>query len=211
MPDNKSYENIVVNVLDNTTQKVIANKAVVVANETSAGNGLTGTDGNAVIELLPLSAKIKYSITGGLIYAPENPVVGEDYTLTYEPLTGNVLKSITVDGVELENLSDYQTSYTFYKVNSDHEIEIVFGPAEETNEVVSGDTTNTAETPEGTLSSGESMTTEGTSTAVNDSTSSTPKTGDTSNFAGLLLGMTAALCASVGVTSIRKGLKKRNQ
>jgi len=54
---------------------------------------------------------------------------GSSYTVAYEPESGYMLKSVTVDG-EAVDISAYGSSYTFDNVSKDHHITVVFGKAD---------------------------------------------------------------------------------
>ena len=68
---------------------------------------------------------ITTAVTGGYISADTRVRKGASHTVTYEPDEGHVLKSITIDGKEVD-ISAYPTEYTFENVSSDHIIEVVF-------------------------------------------------------------------------------------
>ena len=54
---------------------------------------------------------------------------GESFTVEYAADGGYMLKSVTVDGIAVD-INAHPTSYTFDKVDSDHDISVVFGKAD---------------------------------------------------------------------------------
>ena len=211
LPDDKNFKNLVIGIKDNSTSEPVVDKYVVVSGNAGTGEGTTDESGNANIKLLPDSATIKYSVYGGYIYTPDEAIVGKDYTLTYEPYAGWVLKSITVDGVQLEDLTDYQTSYTFYAVDADHEFSVEFAPAED---MVVDDETNTTTTDE--VSAAQDSTTDETGdsgdtsdTSSDSGSSDIAKTSDENPIYMLLMAAGAAICALVATLRARKFLERR--
>ena len=72
----------------------------------------------------------KYRIDTEVINGTIDPAIteiveGDTKTITYKPKDGYVLKSITVDGVEVD-ISKYPNSYTFSNINQDHKIKVVY-------------------------------------------------------------------------------------
>ena len=52
--------------------------------------------------------------------------MGENRTINYSPTPGYELRMITIDGQALDNLDNYQSSYTFSNVVKDHHIKVIY-------------------------------------------------------------------------------------
>lgn len=75
--------------------------------------------------------KISYEITtevkNGTIDSGGKVFVGDDSTITYEPQKGYKLKSIEVDGVEVD-INEFASSYSFLDIQENHHIKVVYEP-----------------------------------------------------------------------------------
>ena len=60
------------------------------------------------------------TMTGSNLY-----MAGQNIKITYKPVNGKKLKSVKVDGKAV-NIQTYKSSYTFKKLNKNHNIEVIF-------------------------------------------------------------------------------------
>lgn len=78
---------------------------------------------------VPEVYNIKTSVEHGTIDPSiENVDGGSTKTINYAPDTGYQIKSVTVDGQEV-NTADHPTSYEFANIDSNHKIHVVYEPA----------------------------------------------------------------------------------
>ena len=78
---------------------------------------------------VPEVYKIGTSVEHGTIDPSiENIDGGSTKTINYAPDTGYQIKSVTVDGQEV-NTADHPASYEFANIDSNHKIHVVYGPA----------------------------------------------------------------------------------
>ena len=69
--------------------------------------------------------KITTSVTNGTIDPSCDVYKGDKKTINYAPKDGYKLKSVTVDGTEVD-ISQYPSSYTFTNLDKNHEIAVVY-------------------------------------------------------------------------------------
>ncbi|MDU6012041.1 MAG: SHIRT domain-containing protein, partial [Slackia sp.] len=69
--------------------------------------------------------KITTSVTNGTIDPSCDAYKGDNKTINYAPKDGYELKSVTVDGAEVD-ISQYPSSYTFTNLDKNHEIAVVY-------------------------------------------------------------------------------------
>ena len=81
--------------------------------------------------------EVEYEIDTSKTYTIETQVIngtisegkevngGDDTTVTYQPLEGYILASVTVDGVEV-NIEDFKDGYEFTSVIANHTVEVVY-------------------------------------------------------------------------------------
>ncbi len=69
--------------------------------------------------------KITTSVTNGTIDPSCDVYKGDNKTINYAPNDGYKLKSVTVDGTEVD-ISTYPNSYTFTNLDKNHEIAVVY-------------------------------------------------------------------------------------
>ena len=69
--------------------------------------------------------KITTSVTNGTIDPSCDAYKGDNKTINYAPKDGYKLKSVTVDGAEVD-ISKYPSSYTFTNLDKNHEIAVAF-------------------------------------------------------------------------------------
>lgn len=75
------------------------------------------------------SFSITTDVENGTITDGADVKNGESFTVEYAADSGYMLKSVTVDGTAVD-INAYPTSYTFDKVDRDHDISVVFGKAD---------------------------------------------------------------------------------
>ena len=74
----------------------------------------------------PHTYRIDTEVINGDITPPIKEIVeGDTKTIIYTPNPGYVLKSVTVDGVEVDT-NQYPSAYTFSNINQDHRIKVVY-------------------------------------------------------------------------------------
>ena len=69
---------------------------------------------------------VKGSCTNGTLKGVNRYLTGTTVKITYKPISGKKLKSVTVDGKKV-NIKKYPNSYTFKNLNKNHTVTVVFG------------------------------------------------------------------------------------
>ena len=77
------------------------------------------------IILRPNTYNINTTCVNGTISETHMYLAGQKATITYSPMSGKKVKSIKVDGKNI-NTSKYKNSYTFNNLNANHKVEVVF-------------------------------------------------------------------------------------
>ncbi|MGR1083458.1 hypothetical protein ACUYFE_05445, partial [Olegusella massiliensis] len=97
-------------------------------NKVAAGKEITVTK-NTVVKALWKESRVKLkittSVTNGTIDPSCDAYKGDTKTINYAPKDGYKLKSVTVDGAEVD-ISKYPSSYTFTNLDKSHEIAVVY-------------------------------------------------------------------------------------
>ena len=104
---------------ENTTHKDRVNSVKIIKNETVTLKYFYDKVKNPKYKID--TEVINGTITPDIIEIPE----GDTKTIIYNPNDGYVLKSITVDGIDVD-LTKYPSSYTFSNINKDHKIKVVY-------------------------------------------------------------------------------------